>query len=816
MRNRGDAKSQPGLGRSRSSRSLWMWWGSMWIGLCLAIYALVCGPDIAEEVRLSESQRVLGLEVGNASAAEAHAYPSSDARCVIRFRDDETAKSVTSGSISYRWILQADQTARHKTAFAEGEIRLTVPSGAVKLWLDAWADGMATTTAMFDLAPKGEVELEVQLCRVASVRVEVVDAKAGSPLPGVAVRIERALASDAQGSGVMQADVAITTDADGVAMSNVAVGGYRVTCEGDDIDTALLPLTVKAGAPNVVRFQVERWTPVLRGVVVEAWSSRPVEGATVRDGGVQALTDSHGRFVLPLGMRHFSQSPFGSLEVTPPRGRSDLQGEVVTIPWHTQEVTLSLGCRALEVQIVDEEGELRESYDLHWHDMNKVPTSQPDWQPAERQGTGRFVLPKAVVEHRSCLLRLSQLGTKHRYAASRELAIRDEEGARVLVWKVPAAVAFDVKIVAQSDSSPIVGATVEALSLAIGDVASARTSVATVDYDAARAFPFSNNLSQLLASATSSLDGEARLVLSLPPSCFLRVSHGEFATEIIKWDEGRHPVTIRLKHRLTGCLTGVLRGRDEGVLMFVPAEAGIGGSAERVTASARLKGGQFHVEDCALGAYDVYLVEGGRKGGMLQFDYKPLGRMEALPKPGMQAALIMPDAANAKVVVRSESLRLGDELLFVGKGGSVFTVAEVGPKGGGETRLPPGLYTMARLRPYRYRSTLTEASASLQIQPGDSVVKVQAEFFEQPGRIRLMNGNEPVRSAAFNIDGFGMYGWSLWATDEDGWIDFKSVPGRSFVLAPSSGPQDAPSPYEGKIWRIEGPCVGQSVISTER
>jgi hypothetical protein len=515
-------------------------------------------------------------------------------------------------------------------------------------------------------------------------------------------------------------------------------------------------------------------------------------------------------------MRHFSQSPFGSLEVTPPRGRSDLQGEVVTIPWHTQEVTLSLGCRALEVQIVDEEGELQKSYDLHWHDMKKVPTSQPDWQPAERQGTGRFVLPKAVVEHRSCLLRLSQLGAKHRYAASRELAIRDEEGARVLVWKVPAAVSFDVKIVAQSDSSPIVGATVEALSLAIGDVAAARTSVATFDYDAAMAFPFSNNQSQLLATATSGLDGQARLVLSLSASCFLRVSHGDFATETIQWDEGRHPVTIRLKHRLSGCLTGVLRGRDEGVLMFVPAEAGIGGAAQRVTASARLKGGQFHVEDCALGAYDVYLVEGGRKGSMPQFDYKPLGRIEALPKPGRHATLIVPDAANARVVVSSAGLRLGDDLLFVGKGGSVFTIAEVGPKGGGETRLPPGLYTMARLRPYRYRSTLTEASASLQIQPGDSVVKVEAEFFEQPGRIRLMDGQEPVRSAAFNIDGWGMYGWSLWATDEDGWIDFKAVPGRSFVLAPSSGPQDAPSPYEGKIWRIEGPCVGQSVTSTER
>ena len=732
----------------------------------------------------------------------------------LRFVDVETAKSVPAGTVSYRWVLTGEQTARSKTAFAGGAIRLSVPPRAKKLWLDASAEGMATTTVMCEVDPEGAVDLEVPLHRLAPLRVEVVESKDGSPVSGASIRIVRKEATVATGVGVMQAEVECATAADGVTTEAVAVGNYVVSCEGDGIEPTSQPWTVQSGAQNHVRFQVERWTPVLRGIVVEAWSSRPIEGAMVQVGDRTQSTGADGRFHVPLGMRHFSASRSGGLLVKPPDSRPDLHEEAVSFLWHTEELTVALGRRALQLQIVDGAGRSHDGWDAEWH-ASQIPTNQPDWRRLERCGPGRFVLPESVEKNRGCTLRLSQQGAGFRYVSSWQLSIRDEESCRVFVWRVPDVDLRMVRVVSRRDGSPVAGATVEALSLVVGDLGAARKAVATVDYDAATAFPFSNNQAQLLGAATSDPSGKATLSLSVHGACFLRVGHPEFTTETVKLEDSSAPVVVRLKSRLTGCLRGNLIGRSKGTLTFVPL-----GSANMVddpssVVSVRLKDGSFLIEDCALGTYTAYLVDGGWKGALALFDYTMLGQIDAVQMPGKHVTLRVPEVSSTKVEVSSEDLRAGDELLFRHSNGHILIMVQASPRGHAEARLPPGLYTIARVRPYRYRSIVTEAVSTLQIQLGDSIVKVAPEFRQQAGRVRLMDGQEPVRGVEFGVEGFSVHGWSLWVTDDDGWIDFVSVPGRSFVLKPSPDLQNEPGPYHGKVWRVEGPCVGQSVTATE-
>ncbi len=789
------------------------------LGVVLLMTALyVLGPQSHLAMDGEEGIRsTLGHDKNHSTEATAMsgAGDSIQGRCAIRFVDADTTTPVHAGTLSYRWVLEREQSVRSKVTFTHSAVVLTAPQGASKLWLDALAEGMATTTAMIDIDSEGALHLEVPLFRLAPLRIEVVDANDGSPVCGATIRIVRQKAAVALGVGVMQADVECPTAADGMATGMVAVGNYVVACEGNWIEPTTRPLTVKTDGLNHLKLEVERWAPVLKGRVVEAWSSRPIEGAIVQVGETTHRSDAMGRFELPLGMRYFGSSRSGTAVVQPPEGREDLNGESISFLWHTRELTVALGRQALQLQIVDGDGRSHAGWDAEWHDINETPTNRPNWRQLERCGPDRFVLPESVQKTRDCMLRFSQQGTGGRYVSSRQLAIRDEDSCRVLVWPVPMENLWTVNVVSRQNGLPVEGATVEVLSLVIGDLAAARRAVATAGYDAASAFPLSNNQAHLLGVARSDASGKAMLKLSIHGSSFLRVSHKDFATETVKLDSSSVPLTMRLTSRPSGCLKGNLLGRSSGTLMFVPQTNAAKATEPRTTVSVRLKEGLFSIEDCALGTYTAYLIDGGWKGALALFDYTLLGQVDAVAMPGNHVTLRVPEVSSAKVIASSEDLRGGDELLFRHSNCSILIEVQVSPSGSAEARLPPGLYTIARVRPYHYRSIVTEAVASLEVHPGDSIVKVAPAFRQQSGRVRLMDGTEPVRGVEFGVEGFGHHGWSLWVTDEDGWIDFSAVPGRSFVLKPSPDLQNEPGPYHGKIWRVEGPCIGQSVNAEE-
>jgi hypothetical protein len=168
------------------------------------------------------------------------------------------------------------------------------------------------------------------------------------------------------------------------------------------------------------------------------------------------------------------------------------------------------------------------------------------------------------------------------------------------------------------------------------------------------------------------------------------------------------------------------------------------------------------------------------------------------------------------VEVSGPSLRLGDHLLFLSGDRGVFVETDVGPQGRATARLREGTYTVLRMRPLGPRRSIVQATTPVDVRRSDAVVRVEPEFPERHGRIRLLRDGQPVRNTSFDIDGLGSFGWAVCATDDEGFAELAHVPAERFALVPSRAGDNAPSALAEMVWRIDGPCQGQAIEGIDR
>jgi hypothetical protein len=779
-----------------SALALWMWQRTL-------------ETPAASSQSLSSLSPVIAPQLHDVARAEVTRTP-----CQLRLIDAETRELVPSGTISFRWVEIGGQSPRTKQSFEDGAVVLQPPPNAEGLWLDASATGTATTSLRLDLTK--ERTCEIELHRRTTLRVEVQSVTDGSPVPGARIGVVPKQRSTDPRCVVLQSELETTTADDGSAAVLLTVGDHDVTCTHDGVEAPKQTVRVQSANANLVTFRVAASRSQIRGVVVEASSSAPLAGASVELLGRTERTDAAGKFTLPISPESFRNALVFSVRAEPPSARTDLHEETVNVRWHTDEVRIALGSKRLELEVVDGSGRGDDRWGLDAHDPRTVPAATPEWRPLDRIGTGRYALPVFTIQTRGCLLRATRDGEPTRYAVAQHLTVRDESQARVFVWHMPEPTELVVDALSRESGASVAGATVEVLFLALGQLETVASSRANSAYDPARAFPFGPNESQILAAAHTDASGRAVLTAPMQTDCYVRVAHADFVTKAVSLDREAKQVRVRLTPRPSACLFGTVKSRDEGVVQFVPVLAWSVPDESRKPLNAKLRNGAFAVDECSIGLYAASLVDVHMEGTKRSFDFLPLGLVEAHPRPGKSSILEVQAGTPSIVEVSGPSLRLGDHLLFLSGDRGVFVETDVGPQGRATARLREGTYTVLRMRPLGPRRSIVQATTPVDVRRSDAVVRVEPEFPERHGRIRLLRDGQPVRNTSFDIDGLGSFGWAVCATDDEGFAELAHVPAERFALVPSRAGDNAPSALAEMVWRIDGPCQGQAIEGIDR
>ncbi len=732
----------------------------------------------------------------------------------VGLQDAESGLGLVEGRIGYSWSLPGGSWSRREVLEIAGyAARLVVPSDTLGVTLEASAKGYATSVVT--LKSRNWVAPVIPMFKRAVARIELVDSLRGKPLPSLQVDIEPV--DDpvpADGPRVMRWTCSEQTGSAGLVECALAVGDYVIKVEGEGgVPQLIQRVSIRSGSRNEFRFVLEKWLPFVSGRVIESSSGNPVLGAVVMFAGKAIAVDADGGFELELSPRQFALIPHMQVRAVPPASRSDLSEGSALCRWHDETLTIALPPRRLEVEVVGFEprnGHVK----VEGHDSRRVPAANPEWVPLEGCGMMRFRLPGFAESSRGCLLRLSIDGDSPCFVRTAGLPFRDEADCRVIEWRLNSAMSSQVTVTSAKSGLPVEAATVEVLSLTMGGIEAARTARAAADFDAAKASPLTSNFAHLLKSAQTDSRGRALVSVAVRAECFIRVSHPDYEAQILPLHDGDVEVAVRLGDRLTGCVSGVVRGLDAGVIVLSPLVSDVAFGAPASVLNAKIVNGAFAIGKCAVGRYRAFatLTPGGAPQSPLI--YRKLGDVDVQQCPSEPLELNYSSRRGALVRVEGDGVRVGDDIICIGEQAGVAVSAVVPAGGVIEVELPEGCYSIIRRRAFRSRFQLVEADERICVDGGAQQMRAHPKFSERSGRVRLLIRGKPVGVVSLDLAGVGALGGSIFATSTEGWLDLPVLPSKSFVLLPSRGVDHASVDLSACRWHIDIGSLGGDIEAT--